>query len=507
MNKNTKNIKEEFVSDLSSRKIFNEAIEQALIFKLREKVINYKDQDSLYNLIVEDLPEEGTDITKLTEEFKLKIMDNSINFSSKNFIAFPDSGNSIAALTAHIYEGFLNQNMINSVHTSPAATFVEMTVINWFRKLIGYSVSNTQKSILDVGGMCVTGGVSANTIAILLARENKIAECITKGVYSNSKYILFVPEGINHYSAKAAMGWLGLGKNNVIEVKTNEFFKIDKVDLTNKLNNLKKTEIPLALIAYAGDSRTMSIDDFGELSKIAKKYNFWLHVDACHGLSLKFSNKYSNLIKEIDKADSVTIDPHKVLFTPYPCSYLLLKEPEILKKVSGISDLITKENFSFGQITPFFGSRPFDSLKIWFLIKHLGKNRIGELIDKRLTLAANLGRAINQDDDLILLNDVQMNSVVFIYVGNYKTRHNNESLNWLNKLNLEIQKKLFKEGEIYLHTFLLKDYKNKLGFGTNKDVQVLRIIIGNPLTSIDSLKSVLLKIKTAGEDLEKIGLN
>jgi len=88
----------------------------------------------------------------------------------------------------------------------------------------------------------------------------------------------------------------------------------------------------MCVVAYAGDSRTMTVDNFGKVAEIVKSVdpNIWLHADACHGFSLGFSNNLRHMIKGIEQFDSISLDPHKVLVTPYVISTLLVKDPKKL---------------------------------------------------------------------------------------------------------------------------------------------------------------------------------
>lgn len=309
-------------SELSSR-----IVDMGLDFKLARngspQVIDYKEQPAIMADLLEPVPLDGIEMRALLEEINAKIVSGSVNFSSPGFIAFPDSGNAIASVSGHMLSGLLNQNLINSKHTSPTATFVEMAVINWLREIVGFEVKKDPNSILDVGGVNVPGGVLANTIGMLIARENRFPGTLKNGIsFDPRKVKVFIPAGISHYSSRAALGWLGLGTDSMIDVKTTDSFRMDQSDLKRKIQGFKKEgAVPLALVAYCGDSRTMAIDEFASLSAIAKRYGMWLHIDACHGLSLCFSERLMGRVKDLRLADSITIDPHKVLFTPYALSY------------------------------------------------------------------------------------------------------------------------------------------------------------------------------------------
>lgn len=490
--------------------IFSKIVQEGIEFKTRKtkgkSVVNYKEQERILKDLLEPIPLNPKNLKEVIKECKEKIINGSVNFSSENFLAFPDCGNSIAAICGHFLYGMLNQNLINSIHCSPTATFVEISVINWLRELIGYNITKKPKDILDVGGINVPGGTLANTTALLLAREKIIPKTMQKGLIGKGKQLkMFIPEGIGHYTSKAAMAWLGLGTENIVEVKTTKDFTIDKEDLVRKIELQKKDSIPFVIIAYAGDSRTMAIDDFVGISKIAKKYNMWFHIDACHGASLCFSNKLRYKVKGINLADSVTLDPHKVLFTPYTLSYLLVKNQKDIRPIAGISDLITKEKYSFGQITPFLGSRSFNSLKLWFLIKNLGKKNIGYLIEKRYGMVKYFASLVEKESDFYLMNNIVINSAAYIYVPKELKEKldkdpSKNNVNLINELNLRIQKRMFKEGKFYVHTFKLNDFKNVLGAGDDKVYQMQRLMLGNPLTTKKNLQDLLKYSKKIARD-------
>ncbi|MBL7059299.1 hypothetical protein ISS08_02505 [Candidatus Pacearchaeota archaeon] len=487
--------KEEFLG------FVKDAVEMSVDFKtgdlFKNELINFKDQKEISEKIYEKIPQNSISFPKVLDEYKNKILDGSTNWSWKGFIGFPDSGNSIAANIGHFMQGLSQQNLCNSKHISPTATFVEIQIINWLRELLGYKVHKKPKSLFEIGGVYAPGGVLSNTIALLVAREKKFKNCIKKGInFDPSKIKMILPTGIGHYSSRAAMGWLGMGTDNVIFVKTNPDFSINQDSLKKEIKDAKaRGETIFCVTAYAGDSRSMMIDDFKGLSKITKKEGIWLHADACHGSSLAFSEKLKPAIEGLKYADSVTLDPHKVFWSPYNLSYVLFKDPAGLKSVSGVSDLITNESFSFGQTSPFIGSWGFHSLKLWFTIKHMGLKNIGKYIELRKERAEYLHKKLGTKKSFYRFNNVTINSVIFMYVPDNLKQEllegNKEVIDKVNLLNKNIREKLFESENYFIHTFKVPDFANVLGCGNEKEWQTLRVMIGNPLTDEKVLDSFL----------------
>ena len=128
-----------------------------LDFKNRDKVNHYKSNKYLLEKYVKDLPEEEIRLEDL-ERIIGDLLDESMNFSSKMFMGFPDSGNSIAGLSGGEVEATCQQNLLNSDFCARAATFIEVCTVRWFRELIGYSNNQELRSVKDLGGIATTGG-------------------------------------------------------------------------------------------------------------------------------------------------------------------------------------------------------------------------------------------------------------------------------------------------------------------------------------------------------------
>lgn len=478
-----------------SKICFDEAIRVGMDFKINNKVNeNHFDKLMLNELL--ELPIEESNTKNVLNEFKNKILPYCTNFSSEKFMGFPDAGNSISGLTGAIISDFMQQNLINSSFCAPIATFTEIAVVNWLRQIIGYDTLKID-NIWDVGGIVTYGGTGSNTTAMLLARENFKNNTMINGVSNPQNYKIIIPKGIGHYSIRSASMWIGCG-DNIIEVDTIDYkYDLNKLRLALEENKGKV----MCVVAYVGDSRTMTIDNLKDIYKLVKSVdsNIWLHADACHGFSLAFSEKLKYKIDGINLFDSISTDPHKVLAVPYCISTLLVKNPEKMKLITSTSDLIMQEDFAYGQITPFIGSKSWVSLKLWFAIKSFGVKGYGRLIEKRCEMANYLKHIIDASMDFVVLTDVNINSVVFMYVGN-KNRLNEVDIGKLNILNLSIYNKLITEGEYYLHKFTISDNK---GIIKKDEILIpLRYMSGNNNISKEQIVEMLDHIRGIAKEIE-----
>lgn len=470
------------------KNILNSVVKYGLEFKNNAKVI----PSMLPRKEDYKISDEGMTSEMLVDFFAKKIMPSCSNFSNNGFMGFPDSGNSIAGIAGAFFGALLQQNLINASFCAPAATQLEMEVIRILRRVLGYQI-NECKSILDVGGIITYGGTGSNATAMLLARENRIQNTMERGVTDPKKFKVIIPKGIGHYSIRSSLKWIGCG-DNVIEVKT-KGFRYDIKELKRVLQS-EKDNI-MGVVAYAGDSRTMTIENLEVVVELVKGINsdIWCHVDACHGFSLAFSSSREK-IRGIEKYDSISCDPHKVFSLPYCCSALLLKKPRNFKLIMSNSDLIMNEDFAFGQITPFIGSKSWISLKLWFVMKSFGLHGLRKMIDKRIEDAQYFLECLNRDQEFCVLNEVDFNSVVFIYKGNY----GKEDIAKVNEINQKLYKRLKAEGFVYIHQFPLKDNLGR--FGTSQKLFVLRYMSGNDNLKKEEIEKALAYIKLIAREID-----
>ncbi len=478
------NLNEKFLNTnnkKASLDFFNSICETWVDFKNQIEVKKKNISENDFNDYFSEFPKTALDENTILTEFKEKYLNYCTNFWSVNFMWFPDAWNWISWIWWAILSDFLQQNLINQSFCAPSATLMEINVIRWLREIVWYKNIDV-KNNLDVWWMITVWWTVSNIIWILLARENKFPWTLEKWVYWLEKWLLVVPKWIWHYSVKSAqmLIWLWF---NLLEVKTENY----KYDLKELKEILEKHKWDIFwLVAYAWDSRTMTVDNFDDIYKLVKKIDkdIWLHADACHGFSLGLSESLRYKIKWIEKFDSVTWDPHKVFNIPYTLSMLLIKNPKNIKKVLTISDLIMNEWLALWQTTPFIWSKSWLSLKLWFFIKSLGSKLLDELITQRHNTAITFSKIIYKKSNFKLVNSPEINSVMFMYTwgGNY-------DIDKLNTINQKLYKLILEEWKYYIHIFPINDYIWNISKW--KKIYPLRFMSWNPNIKTKDLEDFL----------------
>lgn len=512
MNKNSFSIQDYFIkgTDKKQKKMFYRLIDECFDFisgKTRDfKVLNYRTPKSLKDEFVDTVPEDGVDYDNIFKTLRY-VGEYSIAQSDLNYLAFPDSGNSVAGMMGDVYSKFLNQNLIAFDRSAPIATFIEIQVMEWLRELLGYDFKKVSEitSLSEVSGVCTSGGHMSNHLAIMTALNHKYEVIKSKGLSGLTCAPKIILAGkISHYSVSSAMHHLGLGSDNIISVESNSDFTTNTESLDQLLSQHREQNDVFMVVAVAGNTRTSSIDDLEQIHKICEKYGVWMHVDACHGGSLLFSNKLKGkYLRGIECADSVSVDPHKGMFVTYPLSFILFKRRGELVKFTRYKEQVGNgEAWDLGYISPFFGSRGFESLKLWLMIKSLGRSGLERVVEKREQEALFVASLLEKSGLFCLFHDMTFYRLVFVYLpnevrckivdGKRTVEIDIKLKNCIDYYTHKINQELYEEGLVCLDEFKLHDLGNKIPLNFPDDrYMVMSVTVGNPLYSKKSLSKSL----------------
>lgn len=487
----------------SERKVLSDVIELGLDFingSLRnQKVVNYKNIKYFFNKYGYPVPLKGRSLGELLKKFR-EIGEFSVGQSDIHYMAFPDSGNSLGALAGDLFSKFLNQNLISYDRGSQVGTVIEMQLIEWLRQLVGFEYKSLTdfKSLGDVSGMWTTGGHLSNHIGILTALNNAFPEIKAKGLGAlGFSPKMITSTDISHYSEFTAMHHLGLGRENVIKARVNSDFTTDCDHVEQLLSNPDIRKDVFIVVAIAGNSRTSNIDNIQRLGVICNKYGIWLHVDACHGGSLLFSERLHNkYLCGIEMADSISLDPHKGLFVTYPSSYILFKRRDALIKFASDENLVREgNNWDLGLITPFFGSRGFESLKLWSLITHIGLEELSRIVEERHENAIFFSKMIDTSSLFCPLHNMSFYRYSFVFFPKELRKFVLDSnvdryviKRLLDKFTNRINQEIYEEGKICFDEFKLLDIGNRTSLSIfDETFFTICVTIGNPLHTKGSL--------------------
>ena len=412
-----------------------------------EKALNFLDYNNLKDSFDTTVSLEGTGNKGLIENIH-GYLKYSVNTSSLNFANQLWSGRNLPALIGEFITSLRNTS-IYTFETAPVATLIEQEIIKFMCQKIGYDSGD---------GTFLTGGSNANLVSLIIARNTMFPDIKTKGLANAPKLRIFVSERA-HYSFDKAVNALGHGTDSLIKVKNDDNYQMDLKDLEEQIKNcLNNGETPFYIGATAGTTETGAFDPIEKIVKIAKKYNLWLHVDGAWGGSTIISQKYRDLVKGIDKADSVAWDAHKLMGIPLICSALLLKDNNNLYEAVSVdnADYIFHEEegdfgLDLGKKSIQCGRR-VDSLKLWLALNYYGVNEYSKKIDKLIDISKYMTEKIIENTELELLAPTKYCNVNFRYKGSKV--YSNQTLN---KINLDSRNQLYKSGKMLFNYCYLKN--------------------------------------------------
>lgn len=430
--------------------------------KLPVATASRKEIDALF---MEDIPEKpmaADDVLKFVLE---NVMTNSNVMTHPKAYAFvPGPSNYISVMSDTLATGF--NIFAGGWVGSPAAAGIEIRTLNWLLKLFNFPVKKG-------GGIFTSGGSMANLTALATARKVKCGEDFSKAVIYLSDQA--------HSSNIKAINILGFKKEQVRIIPTDLTFKFSINKLKNAIARDKIEGLqPFCLIASSGTTNTGSVDPLEELAEICKTENIWLHVDGAYGGAAILAKNGKKLLKGIEKADSLTIDPHKWLFQPYEIGCLLVQNHSWLKSTFTEKPVYLRDIEGNQSEINFYDhgielTRNFRALKFYMSIKTFGLGAFRKAIDYSIKLAEEV------EADLRKSNKWEVVSPATLAIINF--RYNPVSTNLSEKkvdaVNQKISAKMMASGEALLVTTLL-----------NGQV-VLRMCLINPRTTLEHVKETL----------------
>nr|WP_025667222.1 aspartate aminotransferase family protein [Aquimarina megaterium] len=439
-----------------------------------KKPVTIASREEMDSLLTEDLPDHPTPANEVLDFVMDQVIPNSSIVSHpKSYSFVPGPSNYISAMADTIATGF---NIFSGGWAaSPAAAELEIVVMNWLLKIFEFPTKMG-------GGIFTSGGSMANLTALVTARRVKCGEDF-------SKAIIYLSDQA-HSSNIKAIKVIGFKKEQIRLIPTDLEFKVS----LNKLKNvIAKDRLegfqPFCIIASAGTTNTGTVDPLDEIANICQEENLWMHVDGAYGGAAILANKGKKLLKGIERADSLTVDPHKWFFQPYEIGCLLVKDhnwlsgtfsekPEYLRDIEGNESEINFYDHGI-QLT-----RRFRALKFYMSLKTFGLESFRKAIQYNIDLAEQTENILRKSTYWEITSPATLAIINFRYhpIGYQLSEEE------LDRINQNISKKIVDSREAILVTTVLQGQI------------VLRMCLINPRTTIDDIKSTLQQCEIYGKE-------
>ena len=322
------------------------------------------------------------------------------------YFGFVTGGSLPVAVAADWLASVWDQNAFSFV-SSPAAAAAEEISRQWLLDLLGLP----KETSLGF----TTGATMANFTALAAARTALLRDLNwdieAQGLF-NAPPIVVVTSEDSHATIFAALQMLGLGRDRVVKVATDDQGRMLPAALRSVLDGIRT---PVIVCAQPGNVNSGAFDPIAEIADSLSGRPAWLHVDGAFGMWAAASPEYRHLTAGIDRADSITVDGHKWLNVPYDCGFVFVQDHAAHHKAMTVSapyygahSEIARENFNWVPDS----SRRARGFAVYAVLRTLGRRGIAELVERCCRLARRLAGRLSHDPQVRILNDIVLNQVL-----------------------------------------------------------------------------------------------
>ncbi|HHO75402.1 MAG TPA: aminotransferase class V-fold PLP-dependent enzyme [Deltaproteobacteria bacterium] len=470
-----------------------------------------------------EMPRNPQLVKDVLGEIKNNVVKHSVKVANPYYIGHMTSAIPYFMILLEMISVSLNQNQVK-IESAKASSFVEREFLCWIHHLIynnthDFYKKNVQNPRVALGNI-TSDGTLANITALTLAmtkafppdgrsfkgvRKEGLAKALDHYGYRQA---LTLVSRRGHYSICKAGTILGIGEDGVVYVPVHPC--TNKIDIPRLLQIVEKTKKEdlavgrptkfVAITGIAGTTETGNVDDLEQLADIAKDLNTHFHVDAAWGGGALIMDSGKELMRGIEKADTVSIDAHKLLYAPNCMGICLFKDVQESKLLYHTSNYIIREgSVDQGRFT-IEGSRSFACLKPWAALKIIGKNGYRLIFDHARDLQNIFADMIKKDPLFELLNEPELFIINYRFIPEELSsqldelmknpKENSEKITSINRIINTINIDLHKTIRDHDMSFVSRTRLESTQYAPRKIV-VLRAILVNPNTEPYMLKQVL----------------
>jgi len=375
--------------------------------------VEYLKPEQLLKKLNPNLPKREGKVEDVLEEAR-KYLRYSVRTGSRQYFNQLWGGFSLPGFLGDVIASLSNTSMY-TYEVAPVATLMERELVMRMCSMAGFEKGE---------GLFVTGASNANLVAVLNARNRAQPKIKSEGYLACGKELRLFISDQAHYSFLKAANISGLGQASVVKIKSDSDGKMIPAELEKAIAEEKrKGNLPFFVAATAGTTVLGAFDPVERIADIAEKHGLWLHVDGALGGSVLMSSKHAELLKGIERADSLGWNAHKMLSMPIVCSVILMKEKGLLLNTAASRD--TEEQYLFHQnetsdydLGPMSlqCGRRVDALKLWLAWTYYGEDGFEKKIDRLFELAEYAEKSVKAESRLELAAPRQSVSICFRYI-------------------------------------------------------------------------------------------
>ncbi len=413
-----------------------------------------------------EAPAEGLTQDEILEDFEKRILPRVMHWNHPGFMGYFSAGGSSAGVLGAALSAALN-NVGLLWYSSPASAELEQATLRWLATLLGLPE--------QWFGMMHDTASTATLHAIIAAREHAAGlRAMAKSRLDLNRITIYTSKEA-HSSVEKAMAALGRGVRACRKVPCDENFAMRPALLDRMISaDVRAGYQPIAVVATVGTTSSTGVDPVKPIAEVAKMHRVWLHVDAAYAGVSAMLPEMRHHFEGCEQADSYVVNPHKWLFVPMDCTAFYTARPEALRRALSLVPeyLRSREDeraVNFMEYSVALG-RSFRALKLWYVFRSFGTERIAATIREHVRCAAKLAHLVDEAPDFELMAPTPFSLVCFRYVPADAAEDD------LGAINERLLRSVNATGEFFLSHAKLNDR------------YVIRVAIGNARTTEDHVR-------------------
>jgi aromatic-L-amino-acid/L-tryptophan decarboxylase len=358
------------------------------------------------------IPEQPLPPAEIARLLRPMVFDHSALCGHPGFLAYISGSGTVPGAAADLLAAGLNPN-VGGWSLSAGATELELHLMRWIAGKFGLPEG--------AGGLMTSGGAASNFTALKAARDAHAPGNVRADGVSGMRLVLYASEEAHATIAEAA-DMMGLGERAVRPIPTDDELRMRVAALEAAVaDDLAAGMRPFCIVATAGTTATGAIDPIPAIADVCERHGLWLHVDAAYGGAAALAPELRSLLAGIERADTISFDPHKWLYTPQSSACLLARDPGRLRAAFSIDAAYVREDaqlsgrgINIGELGPQW-SRAFLALKVWMSLAAHGTDAYGRRIAHDVELARYLDKRVREHPDLEPMCPVTLSIACFRY--------------------------------------------------------------------------------------------